>query len=147
MPRSVFRKSGLNKKHFCSETLLDLSVELSDWSEVYLCDSVLYRATKMHILFQPLRFNFTSSFFYAPLGCSTDASVEFQVEVPLLARRPTPAVGHSRTVEFGTVCDDKKAFGVATLMNKGSRKASFSVTWDKTLPLVFSPSEVRMSTL
>lgn len=65
-----------------------------------------------------------------------------QVEVPLLARRPTPAVVHNRAVEFGTVTDEKKAFGAVTLINKGSRKASFSVTWDKTLPLAFSPSEV-----
>eukprot|EP00903_Cladosiphon_okamuranus_P009303 g8875.t1 len=64
-----------------------------------------------------------------------------KVEVPLLARRPTPAVIHNRAVEFGTVSDEKKAFGAVSLINKGSRKAAFSVTWDKTLPLVFSPSE------
>lgn len=39
--------------------------------------------------------------------------------------------------------DEKKAFGAVSLINKGSRKATFSVTWDKTLPLVFSPSEVQ----
>lgn len=50
---------------------------------------------------------------------------------------------HNRTVEFGTVSNEKKAFGTVSLINKGSRKASFSVTWDKTLPIVFSPSEVR----
>lgn len=66
-----------------------------------------------------------------------------QVEVPLLARRPTPAVVHNRAVEFGTVCDEKKAFGAVSLVNKGSRKAAFSVTWDKALPLAFTPSEVR----
>lgn len=61
----------------------------------------------------------------------------------MLARRPTPAVVHNRTVEFGTVSNEKKAFGTVSLVNKGSRKASFSVTWDKTLPIVFNPSEVR----
>lgn len=61
----------------------------------------------------------------------------------MLARRPTPAVIHNRAVEFGTVSDEKKAFGVVSLINKGSRKAAFSITWDKTLPLVFSPSEVN----
>lgn len=69
--------------------------------------------------------------------------VNIQIEVPLLARRPTPTVIHNRAVEFGTVSDEKKAFGAVSLINKGSRKATFSVTWDKTLPLVFSPSEVR----
>lgn len=67
-----------------------------------------------------------------------------QVEVPLLARRPTPAVVHSRTIELGTVCDEKKAFGSVSLINKGSRKANFSILWDKTLPLIFSPSEVSV---
>ncbi|CAN0151850.1 unnamed protein product, partial [Hapterophycus canaliculatus] len=64
-----------------------------------------------------------------------------QVEVPLLARRPTPAVVHNHAVEFGTVCDEKKAFGAVSLVNKGSRKATFSVICDKALPLTFSPSE------
>ncbi|CAN0367990.1 unnamed protein product, partial [Scytosiphon promiscuus] len=66
-----------------------------------------------------------------------------QVEVPLLARRPIPAVIHNRAVEFGTVCDEKKAFGAVSLVNKGSRKANFSIIWDKALPLAFGPSEVR----
>lgn len=61
----------------------------------------------------------------------------------MLARRPTPAVAHNRTVEFGTVSNEKKAFGTVSLINKGSRKASFSITWDKKLPVSFSPSEVR----
>lgn len=71
-------------------------------------------------------------------------SVDIQFEVPLLARRPTPAVVHNRAVEFGTVSDEKKAFGAVSLINKGSRKATFSVNWDKTLPLIFSPSEVNI---
>ena len=75
--------------------------------------------------------------------CYDRCSVNVQIEVPLLARRPTPAVIHNRAVEFGTVSDEKKAFGVVSLINKGSRKAAFSITWDKTLPLIFSPSEVR----
>lgn len=66
-----------------------------------------------------------------------------QIEVPLLARRPIPAVVHDRAVEFGTISDGKKAYGAVSLANKGSRKATFSVAWDKTLPLVFNPSEVR----
>ncbi len=74
--------------------------------------------------------------------CLTGAHPTLQVEVPLLARRPTPAVVHNRAVEFGTVSDEKKAFGAVSLINRGSRKASFSITWDRTLPLVFSPSEV-----
>ena len=61
----------------------------------------------------------------------------------MLARRPTPAVVHNRTVEFGTVSNEKKAFSKVSLINKGSRKASFSVTWNKMLPIIISPSEVR----
>lgn len=65
-----------------------------------------------------------------------------QVEVPLLACRPIPAVVHDHLVEYGTVSDEKKAYRTVSLVNTGSRKASFFVTWDKALPLIFTPSEV-----
>ena len=65
-----------------------------------------------------------------------------QVNVPLLARRPIPAVVHTQTVEFGTVSDDKKAYGSVQLVNEGSRKARFTITWDSDLPLVLNPPEV-----
>lgn len=65
--------------------------------------------------------------------------------MPLLARRPTPAVVHNHAVEFGTVSDEKKAYGAVSLVNTGSRKASYSITWDKTLPLAFIPSEVGLA--
>lgn len=61
-----------------------------------------------------------------------------------MARRPVPDVGHNHAVEFGTVSDEKKACGVVSLVNRGSRKASFAVTWDKALPLTFSPSQVLL---
>lgn len=70
-----------------------------------------------------------------------------QIEVPLLARRPTPAVIHTQAVEFGSVTDDKKVHGTVKLVNNGSRKACFTIKWDEDLPLVFSPAEVSVTGL
>lgn len=72
-------------------------------------------------------------------------SDSFQVDVPLLARRPVPAVFHDHVVEFGTISDEKKAYRALSLVNTGSRKASWTIKWDRTLPIVFSPVEVRES--
>lgn len=68
-----------------------------------------------------------------------------QIEVPLLARRPIPAVVHTQAVEFGSVTDDKKAHGTVKLVNNGSRKACFAIKWDTDLPLVFSPAKVSVT--
>ncbi|CAM9727980.1 unnamed protein product, partial [Discosporangium mesarthrocarpum] len=67
------------------------------------------------------------------------------VEVPLVARRPVPAVEHEGILSFGQVASDRKAHGTITLVNKGSRKGTYLITWDKSLPITITPAQVSTS--